>query len=446
LALDVIVVGAGTAGATAARVAAEEGLKVCLIERKPGREVGVKVCGDAVGKHHFDQLGIEYPEGDELKTEIEAVDVYSPDLETVFHVPGEGFIIDRRLFGQRLLKYALDAGVNFMDLMRATAPIIEDGRVVGVVARDMRRERDVKIRGKIVIDASGFLATIRGKLPEEMGVETRIDPRDALVCYREIRELKEAHGEPHICKIYLNVDVACGGYYWIFPEGEKGVNVGLGIQMSRSIPNPKRQLYTHVLSKPLFEGSEVVHGGGWFVPSRRPLLTMVGDGFMAVGDAACQVNPLHGGGIGSSMLGGKLAGEAAAEAVSSEEVDREGLWRYNVRFIEAYGAKQAKLDVLRIMLQKLSNQDINYGMKRRLISEDELVKVSTSRDFYISPSKALGRLLKGVGNPRLLYRLYRAAVLAKKVSSVYAKYPRSPEEFKEWEKVVRGLFQEARAL
>ena len=443
---DVIVVGAGVAGATAARVAAEEGAEVCLLERKPRREVGVKICGDAIGKHHFDEIGLEYPKGEELESEIKAIDVYSPDLKTVFHVPGEGYIVNRRLFGQRLLKYAIEAGAKFMDLMRVLEPIIENGYVVGVSVRDLRRERIVKIRGRVVVDASGFLATVRSKLPREMGVEVRVDPDDAIVAYREIRRLKEPHDDPNTCKIYLDADVACGGYYWIFPRGEDGVNVGLGLQMSKGVLNPKRQLYDYVLRQPAFAGSKLLDEGGWFVPTRRPLLSMVANGFMAVGDAACQANPLHGGGMGPSMLGGILAGEVAAEAASSGDVSREGLWSYNVRFIEAYGAKQAKLDVLRILLQKLSNRELNFGMERRLITEDELLRISTGSSFGLGALDVIRRLMRSLENPSLLFRLYRCARLVKEVSRAYAKYPRSPEGFEEWEKVVRELFQRAYAL
>ena len=56
---DVIVVGAGTGGSTAARVAAQKGLNVCLIDRKEKTQIGDKICGDAVGADIFDFLNIQ---------------------------------------------------------------------------------------------------------------------------------------------------------------------------------------------------------------------------------------------------------------------------------------------------------------------------------------------------------------------------------------------------
>jgi len=56
---DVIVVGAGTAGCLAAKTTAEAGLKVCLVERKNQKDIGEKVCGDALGEHHLKTVGLK---------------------------------------------------------------------------------------------------------------------------------------------------------------------------------------------------------------------------------------------------------------------------------------------------------------------------------------------------------------------------------------------------
>jgi len=64
---DVIVVGAGTAGCMTAKTVADVGLEVCLIDRKKKEEIGNKVCGDAIGRHHFNSLSLDYPSGKELE-------------------------------------------------------------------------------------------------------------------------------------------------------------------------------------------------------------------------------------------------------------------------------------------------------------------------------------------------------------------------------------------
>ncbi len=87
---DVVVVGAGTGGCMTAKTAASAGLSVCLVDRKDKGTIGQKVCGDAVGKHHFDNLGLAYPAGQEKEGDISGINVYSPNLRTVFRIVGEG--------------------------------------------------------------------------------------------------------------------------------------------------------------------------------------------------------------------------------------------------------------------------------------------------------------------------------------------------------------------
>jgi flavin-dependent dehydrogenase len=156
---DVVIVGAGTAGCLAAKTAAEAGLKVCIVERKNRREIGEKVCGDALGEHHLRALGLNPPQQGEIERRIEGVKIYSPDLETVFTVRHEdfsGYLLNRRLFGQWLLNLALDEGAVLYDSMLCLEPIIEGGYVVGVSARDLRTGEKIQFEGKAVVDASGF--------------------------------------------------------------------------------------------------------------------------------------------------------------------------------------------------------------------------------------------------------------------------------------------------
>ena len=309
---DVVVVGAGTGGCLAAKTIAEAGFDVCLMDRKKEQDIGEKVCGDAIGKHHFDNLKLDYPAGEELERKITGIKVYSPNMETAVDIRGEGlhgFIVNRRLFGQRLLKKAIEAGATFLESTQAVEPIIKDRFVTGVLAKNVETGNSFSVFGQVVVDASGFMAVVRHKLPPEMSIEREVANEDVEACYREIRQLKQETENTKYCEIYLNQKVTPAGYTWIFPKRGAKVNAGLGICMRGKFPNPKKQFYKHILAKPLFEGSLLLTGGSWYDPTRRPLDNMVGNGVAILGDAACLVNPIHGGGIGPSMLSGYLAGE-----------------------------------------------------------------------------------------------------------------------------------------
>ena len=259
---DAIVVGAGTAGCLAAKTVAEKGLKVALIEKKPRAEIGEKICGDALGEHHLTFLGLEKPSGGELEAKIDGLKIYSPDENTVFTIADKdfkGYILNRHLFGQWLLKKATDKGAELQDNMNFRSPIIEKGAVVGVTAKNMKTGKVTEMRSKVVVDASGYFGMVRKQLPAELGLDRDLANEDVEACYREIRQLKQETEDTRYCGIYLNQKASPGGYIWIFPKGGARVNVGIGAIMRKTgYPNPKEQLYATAYKKPMFEGSTLI--------------------------------------------------------------------------------------------------------------------------------------------------------------------------------------------
>jgi digeranylgeranylglycerophospholipid reductase len=445
---DVVVVGAGTAGCLAAKTTAEAGLKVCLVETKRREEIGEKICGDALGEHHLEELGLEKPQSGELEKRIEGIKIFSPDLGTVFAIAHEhfvGYLLNRRLFGQWLLNKALDADAVLFDLTQVSEPIIEKGFACGVAAKDLRTGRSVRFDGRVVVDASGFVGVVRRKLPPKMGIETEVANEDVEACYREIRQLKQEDQESSYCEIYLSQKVTPGGYAWIFPKGGARVNAGLGICMRGDFPKPKSRFYEHVLAKPLFEGSLLLNAGAWYDPTRRPFDNMVGDGVAVVGDAACLVNPIHGGGIGPSMLSGHLAGKVIVEALEVRDVSMRSLWPCNRWYMDRYGAKQAGLDVFRLLLIGSSDEDLNYGMSCRLLTEEDVLKASLGEDFRLNITETARRVFRGIRRVRFLSKLRLTVSLMRQVKAHYKEYPESPEGFERWRMKTEALFREARS-
>ena len=445
---DVIVVGAGTAGCLAAKTTAEAGLKVCLVERKKREEIGEKICGDALGEHHLKTVGLEKPQGGELEKRIEGIKIYSPNLETVFTVAHEdfvGYLLNRRLFGQWLLRKAVDKGADLLGQMQCLEPVVEKNSVTGILVKNLKTGGDVQLRSRVVVDASGFLAIVRRKLPKEFGVENEVENEDVEACYREIRQLKQETGYSECCEIYLNQKVTPGGYTWIFPKNGARVNAGVGICMRGKFPNPKNQFYKHVLTRPVFEGSLLLDGGAWYDPTRRPLDNMVGNGVVILGDAACLVNPIHGGGIGPSMLSGFLAGRTIVEALDKGEASLESLWSYNCRYIEMYGAKQAGLDVFRMLLLTSRDEDLNYGMNYQLLTEEDVLKAGLGDDFHLKITETAKRVFRGLKRMRYLNKLRLTVNMMKQVKAHYRDYPQTPENFQTWRMQTQTLFEEAKS-
>jgi len=444
---DVIVVGAGTAGCLAAKTVAESGLKACIIEKKNREEVGEKICGDALGEHHLKFLGLEKPNGGELEAKIDGIKIYSPDENTVFTIADKdfiGFLLNRRLFGQWLLNKAIGKGATLQDNMNFRSPIIEKGAVTGVIAKNMKTGKVSEVKSKVVIDASGFFSVVRHAIPVEMGIDKDVKNEDVEACYREIRQLKQETENTRFCEIYLNQKVAPGGYVWIFPKGGARVNVGLGICMRGKYPNPKKQLYNNTFKKPVFDDSLVLTGGAWFDPTRRPIDNMVSNGVMLVGDAASLVNPIHGGGIGPSMLSGYFAGQTIVEALVKGEPTKEALWGYNKKYIETYGKKQARLDVFRMFLLSCSDEDLNYGMNEKLMTEDDVLKAGMGDDFHLNITETAKRVFRGIRRVGFLNRLRLTVTMMRQLGAHYNTYPSTPVNFEPWRSQTIKLIEAAR--
>jgi digeranylgeranylglycerophospholipid reductase len=445
---DALVVGAGTGGCLAAKTMAESGLNVCIIEKKAREQIGEKICGDALGEHHLKYLGLEKPTGGELETRIDGIKIYSPDENTIFTIADKdfvGWLLNRRLFGQWLLKKATDEGAVLQDNMIFRAPIIEKGALVGLTAKNRKTGQTAELRSKVVVDASGFFSVVRHSLPEEMGIDREIENEDVEACYREIRQLKQETENTRYCEIYLNQKVAPAGYVWIFPKGGARVNVGLGIGMRGKYPNPKKQLYDNTLKRTAFEGSLILNGGAWFDPTRRPLDNMVGNGVALVGDAASLVNPIHGGGIGPSMISGYLAGQTIVHVLAKGEPTKEALWNYNKKYIETYGKKQASLDIFRMFLISCSDDDLNYGMNQHLMTEDDVLKAGMGDDFHLNITETAKRVFRGIRRVGFLKQLNLTVTMMRQIGAHYNNYPTTFENFEPWRLQTIKLIEQAKA-
>lgn len=400
---DVLIIGLGIAGASLAWKLSQSNLKVLAIDSKPWNRFGDKPCGDAISKEHFDNLGMPYPQGKELEEKVEGIKLYSPDMKTVWTVKGEGFEIDSPSYVQRLTKEARDRGVEILDLTTAMKPIIVGNKVEGAVLFNRRTNETIEAKAKITVDATGYSTSFRSKLPFEFP----------------------------------------GGYWWYFPKGPNKVNVGLGIQGGMGYPSI-HEFYNKYVDyyAPDIDKNRLLVKGGALVPTRRPLATIVWDGVAVIGDSAFTVNPVHGGGKGSAMISAYCVGKAILNAFENNDFSAKGLWNANECYIERYGAKQASLDLFRRFLQKLSDDEINYGMSRKVIREEDLLEASANGDLQLSTAEKAMRAIMALGKPSLLFKLKTVAEYMKKVKDVYKRFPAEPNGLMKWKYSVDSIILE----
>jgi flavin-dependent dehydrogenase len=214
--------------------------------------------------------------------------------------------------------------------------------------------------------------------------------------------------------------------------------------MRGKYPNPKKQLYDHILPRQQFDGSLLLNAGAWWDPTRRPLDNMVGNGVILVGDAASLVNPIHGGGIGPSMMSGAQAGKTIAEALEKGEPSQEALWGYNLAYMKGYGNKQASLDIFRLLLIGSNDADLNYGMNCKLITEDDVLKAAMGNEFHLNITETAKRVFRGRKRMGFLKKLSLTVKMMRQVREHYAAYPSSPEGFEGWREQTISLVEQGK--
>ena len=330
---DVLVIGAGPGGSIAAKTAAEKGLDVLLIEKR--QEIGDPVrCAEGVNKEYL-KKHVEI-DSSWICADLKGSRIFSPNgtkIEMAQEISGGevGYVLERKIFDRALAEHAAKAGVEVRVKTRATGLIIEDDFVKG--ARLMHLGKEYEVRAKIVIGADG----VESKVGRWAGIDTALKPVDIETCAQYL--IAGVDIDQEYCEFYIGSELAPGGYIWIFPKGEGKANVGVGLLGSKTgkfKPRPVDYLNNFVEQKfPNAGIVEMVFGG---VPVSGCIEKTSTNGLMLVGDAARQSDPITGGGILNAMDAGKLAGEAAYEAISAEDVSFEKLEEvYEKRWRETTG-------------------------------------------------------------------------------------------------------------
>jgi digeranylgeranylglycerophospholipid reductase len=316
---DLVVVGGGPAGATAARVAAEAGLTVLLIEKR--QEIGSPVrCAEGINAEILRQF-VE-PEESWIAARVKRSQIVGVDTGEVRTLSGEetGYILERRLFDRRLVEKAIASGASVLLKTAAESLILDEGMVSGLVATDGRSQ--VEVSARVVIAADG----VESRVGQWAGLDNVLRPTDCLVCAQYM--LAGIDIDPECCHYYLGEELAPGGYAWVFPKGEGKANVGLGVQADQDCAPALELLLRFIAQYPWLEqGSPVTLVTG-NVPVGTPRSPVVTDGLMLVGDAARQADPLTGGGIANAMLAGQLAAKVATRAVEKGDASKNVLGEY----------------------------------------------------------------------------------------------------------------------
>jgi menaquinone-9 beta-reductase len=327
---DVIVVGAGPAGAATAAHLARAGVDVLLLDRSGFPRD--KVCGDFVGPVALAELAVLGADGRELGRA-------NPVRRARVHLDGRK-LVERPFpggrgfapFGRVMRRVDFDAHV--VDAAeRAGARLLEGFQVVGLTrggdgATTVEDRARRTLRGRLVVGADGSNSLVARWL--RGGPPPRADRIVAVRAY-----YTGVAGPPDRADLYFSRD-SFPGYYWLFPTSAGAANVGVGMVLE-TLPEVRdhlRDLLAELVGRDeaLRErlGGAALEGKvvGWPLTTYNPGLAVTGDGLVLVGDAAGLINSLNGEGIQYALLSARWAASTIAEALASGDVSRAALASY----------------------------------------------------------------------------------------------------------------------
>jgi geranylgeranyl reductase family protein len=400
---DVLVVGAGPGGASAAYWLAEAGHRVLVVEKH--RFPRDKTCGDGLTPRAVRQLE-EMGLGERLRSYQRFVGLRSHahgmtlDLPWPEHplYPPYGYVVRRRELDEMVADHAVKAGATLRSATEAVAPLVEGGLVRGAVlkAKDTGATETVRARFVVVADGANSrfgraLGTARDRsYPLGMAVRTYYrSPRHDEEWIESHLDIRDRHGD-HF-----------PGYAWVFPVGDGTINVGVGLLSTFSgwkRVNTSRLMDAFCETAPAsWEISPETACGpptGGKLPTGLSVEPKVGPTWLCVGDAAGSVNPFNGEGISVAYETGRLAAAAVDEALRSG--DGLALADYARRLDEVYGLyfKVARVFVRAIGNPAVMRELTRIGFRSRTLMEWVLrIMANLLRPDEIGGAEAVYRMV-----------------------------------------------------
>ncbi len=327
---DLVVVGGGPAGSSAAYEASKNGIRVALLEKEETIAQSVRTSG-VTWIQNIKEFGIP----DDCYNPIKNYTFCSPNNEiTIKDKIPQAAVLDVRKTYRWLAEQAKNQGVDiFLKTNIKNVIKNKDGDIVGVTGTN--KEEEVVFHAKIIVDASGFSSTIS----RAMGFVSQWKRFGVGAEY----EMKAEYVDKDTWYLMVGQKYSPAGYAWIFPVGKNIVRIGVGVGKPESSVDPTEKLNELIKSKigPIKKLGKITpiefHYG--LIPNDGLSRKTIYNNLILVGDSAGQANPLVLEGIRYAIKFGRIAGKISADAIKSGKTDELALSPYEKNWKKAIESK-----------------------------------------------------------------------------------------------------------
>lgn len=371
---DVIIVGAGPAGAQCARYISEHSQHSVLLLDKT-QEIGEPKKSTA-GTFPETIETFALPNSVVMNKSTSLI-LEGPTKTTELAV--DGYVLDFWKLKKFLVEEAVHHGTEVRIKATVTKPFLQNNRIAGVIYEDLDGPHEVQ--GKIIIDASGPAAV----LATQLGLKTLNQKAHFVGIEYEMDKLELQHQYAMLMR--FDHRYAPGGYSWIFSTGNNHAKVGncWGLEFfKKNGGNGSGEQYLKkwiTSDKRLKNGFALeIHGGDAYLEPAVSKRSM--DNFMAIGDSVSSIHPLFGEGIRPGMFSGIFAAQTAIESLKKNDTSAKQLKKYDTLWKQKYGNYKLACMIMNV-LYTLSNDNFDRFVRNLRRLDDAAVQRIISYQFTL---------------------------------------------------------------
>ncbi len=377
---DTIVIGGGPVGLRAARLIAENGLRVSVVEKN--EEIGFpNHCSGLVSENFVSK----YPEAKKtLLNAIKGASLFAEKESLTFKSEKfRAFVIDRKKFDKLLADKAIGKGVKIFKKEEPEHILKKD------IFTGLKLKSGKTLQSRAFVIASGA----NSRVPKLFELYSK--PMEIIRTVQAEAKLKVPDKE--IVYVFVNKKLFGNWFGWIIPMGDNTAKIGLGTDKRENVLILLERFIseTKMLQNVKIEKNPVA----WFIPIGIPK-KMTNANALIAGDSAMQVKPFSGGGLFTGMLGAELAGEVITEQLKNN-IDNINLEKYEKLVSEQITPIIRKGLILRKIYKAMPDEDKARFLKA--LNNSEAKKIITSYGDIDRPYITGLKLMKFIGKPLLKY-------------------------------------------